>query len=168
MPNELTALRTLIIDRFGLFPIADACLTHATAFCVPRLYTQEGERLVERLSPGSDLHRTRSTASPRDPGAIQDLALSMGRRFGSPAPGALAAFVEGQHKNGPQTTIMGRRRRRRLGTAALVASAAARPCPLATREARSATDLCDPPEMVQIWNDGSLPVQTYRLSSSGE
>ena len=22
--------------------------------------------------------------------------------------------------------------------------------------------------MVQIWNDGSLPVQTYRLSSSGE
>ena len=25
-----------------------------------------------------------------------------------------------------------------------------------------------PAEMVQIWNDGSLPVQTYRLSSSGE
>ena len=61
-----------------------------------------------------------------------------------------------------------RRRRRQLAAALVAGSAGARPCPIATREARSATDLCDPPEMVQIWNDGSLPVQTYRLSSSGE
>ena len=61
-----------------------------------------------------------------------------------------------------------RRRRKQLAAALVAASARARPCPIASLDAASQTDLCDPPEMVQIWNDGSLPVQTYRLSSSGE
>ena len=64
---------------------------------------------------------------------------------------------------------MGRRRRgrRQQLAAALITTAAAGPCPVPQLDAKSHSDLCDPPELLQIWNDGSKPVQAYRLSSDG-
>lgn len=79
--------------------------------------------------------------------------------------GARRTRRHGSHKT--IAPMRRRRRRRQQLAAALITTAGAGPCPVPQLDAKSHSDLCDPPELLQIWNDGSKPIQAYRLSSDG-